>query len=135
MPTPAQITAAALSLVGTPFHAQGRAPGVGIDCLGALVCVARSFGIEVQDRTAYPMRANGELQGELDARMTRVRGEPQESNVLLMAFDAEPHHVAIYISEGRIVHAYATVRKCVVQPYTDYWREKTRAVYRFPGVE
>lgn len=135
MPTPAQITAVALSLVGTPFHPQGRLPGVGLDCIGVGICVAQACGIDVQDRTAYPMRPNGELQGELDGRLLRVRGEPQEGDLLMMAFDAEPHHIAIYISEGRIVHAYAAVRKCVVQPYTDYWRAKVRAVYRFPGVE
>lgn len=137
MPTSAQITAAALSLVGTPFHAQGRLPGVGLDCIGVVVCVAQACGIVVQDRNDYPMSPNGELRGELDSRLTRVRGQPQEGDVLMMAFDAEPHHLALYISENRIVHAYAAnkVRKCVVQPYTDYWRSKVRAVYRFPGVE
>lgn len=126
---------AALSMVGTPFHAQARAPGVGLDCIGVIVCAAMACGFEVKDRTAYPMRPNGELQGELESHLVRVRGEPQKGDVLMMAFDAEPHHVAMVVSYGRIVHAYATVRKCVVQPYTDYWREKTRAVYRFPGVE
>ena len=135
MTTPADITAAALVLVGTPFHAQGRAPGVGVDCIGVAVCVALACGIAVQDRAAYPLRPNGELQGELDSRLTRVRGEPQEGDVLMMAFADEPHHVAIMISDCRIVHAYASVRKVVVQDYTDYWRDKVRAVYRFPGVE
>jgi cell wall-associated NlpC family hydrolase len=134
MTTPSEITAAALSMVGTPFHAQGRLPDVGLDCLGVVVCVARICGIPHQDRAAYPMRPNGELMPELDRQFTRVHGEPQESDVLLMAFEGEPHHVAIVISDNRIVHAYSTVRKCVVQTYTDYWRAKVRAVYRFPGV-
>jgi len=130
-----KITAAALSLVGTPFCAQGRAPGIGLDCIGVVVCAARACGIPVTDRTAYPMRPNGELQGELDARLVRVRGEPQEGDVLLMSFDQEPHHVAIVIDGGRIVHAHMRARKTVVQSYTDYWRGVTRAAYRFPGVE
>lgn len=135
MTTRAEITEAALSLVGTPFHAQGRAPGIGLDCLGVGICVARICGIPQQDRTDYPMRPNGQLQGEMDARLVRVRGEPQEGDILLMAFDKEPHHVAILISEGRIVHAHMRARKTIVQSYTDYWRGVTRAVYRFPGVE
>jgi cell wall-associated NlpC family hydrolase len=130
-----EITAAALSMVGTPFHAQGRAPGIGLDCLGVVVCAAKALGIVHQDRAAYPMRPDGTLMPELDRQFTRVRGEPQEGDVLLMAFDGEPHHVAIMISEGRIVHAYSTVRKCVVQSYSDHWRAKVKAVYRFPGVE
>ena len=137
MTTPDQITAAALALVGTPFHAQGRAPGVGLDCIGVAVCTALACGVSVQDRIDYPLKPNGELKGELEARLTRVRGEPQEGDLLMMSFDAEPHHVAIFISGFRIVHAYAAlrVRKVVVQDYTDYWRSKVRAVYRFPGVE
>jgi cell wall-associated NlpC family hydrolase len=134
MTTRAEITAAALSMVGTPFHAQGRMPGVGLDCLGVIVCVAKACNIPHQDRIAYPMRPNGELMPELDRQFMRIHGEPQEGDVLLMAFDGEPHHVAIVVSEGRIVHAYSTVRKCVVQAYTDHWRAKVKAVYRFPGV-
>jgi cell wall-associated NlpC family hydrolase len=134
MTTRAEITAAALSMVGTRFHAQGRAPGIGLDCVGLVVCVARACGISVIDRAAYPMRPNGELQGELESRLDRVTDNPQEGDILLMALDREPHHVAIVISENRIVHAHAKARKTVVQSYTDYWRSVTRAVYRFKGV-
>lgn len=135
MTTPADVTAAALSFVGTPFHPQGRAPGIGLDCIGVGICVARACGIAHQDRQAYPMRPNGQLQGEMEAQLIRVRGEPQEGDILLMAFDREPHHIAILISEGRIVHAHMRARKTVVQTYTDHWRGVTRAVYRFKGVE
>jgi cell wall-associated NlpC family hydrolase len=135
MTTPADITAAALSLVGTPFHPQGRAPGIGLDCLGVGICVAQLCGIPQKDRTDYPMRPNGELQGEMELRLNRVRGEAREGDILLMAFDREPHHIAILISEGRIVHAHMRARKTVVQTYTDHWRNCTRAVYRFKGVE
>lgn len=135
MTTRAELTAAALSLVDTRFHAQGRAPGVGLDCIGVIVCVARICDIKHTDRTDYPLRPNGELQGELESRLARVWGEPQEGDVLMMAFDKEPHHVAMVISENRIVHAHAKARKCVVQTYTDYWRSVTRAVYRFKGIE
>lgn len=135
MTTPAEISAVALSMVGTPFHTQGRLPGVGLDCLGVVVCVAIACGIPHKDRAAYSLRPTGELMPELDRQFVRVLGEPKESNVLLMSFDKEPHHVAIMVSGNRIVHAYSTARKCVVQPYTDYWRSKVRAVYQFPGVE
>lgn len=142
MTTSAEITAYALTLVGTPFHAQGRLPGVGMDCIGVAACICKHFGIPYLDRAAYSLRPTGELMPALDAMFTRVIGEPQEANVLLMAFDdtlrkttCEPHHVAILIGGSRIVHAYSTAGKCVVQTYTDHWRSKVRAVYRFPGVE
>jgi cell wall-associated NlpC family hydrolase len=135
MTTRAEITAAALALVGTPFHTQGRLPGVGLDCLGVVVCVARALSIPHKDRTAYSLRPSGELMPELDRQFVRVTGEAQEGDVLLMSFDKEPHHVAIMVSENRIVHAYSTARKCVKQPYSNQWSSKVRAIYRFPGVE
>lgn len=132
-----EISDAALSMVGTPFHAQGRLPGVGLDCIGVVVCLARQFNLPHTDIAAYPMSANGMLQPLLDQQLARIQHEPQEGDVLLMSFDGEPHHVAVMVSKGRIVHAYNAkgVRKCVVQSYTDHWRSKVRAVYEFPGVE
>lgn len=130
-----EISAAAFAMVGTPFHPQARMPGVGLDCIGVVVCVARQLGIPHSDLTAYPMRPNGMLQPLLDAQLVRVKREPQEGDVLLMSFDGEPHHVAVMVDGNRIVHAYSTVRKCVVQSYTDHWRAKVRAVYEFPGVK
>lgn len=130
-----EISAAALAMVGTPFHAQGRLPGVGLDCIGVVVCIARQLSIPHSDLTAYPMRPNGMLQPLLGAQLVRVHREPQEGDVLLMSFVGEPHHVAVMVEGDRIVHAYATVRKCVLQSYTDHWRSKVRAVYEFPGVE
>jgi cell wall-associated NlpC family hydrolase len=136
MTTRAEITAAALSMVGTPFHANQRTPGVGMDCVGVLVCVARACGIPVEDRLAYSLQPNGELQGELESRLVRVHSEPQEGDILMMQLErmGEPHHVAIVISDSRIVHAHAKARRTVMQSHTDYWRSVTRAVYRFKGV-
>jgi len=31
--------------IDTPFHHAARLPGVGLDCVGLLVCVARAVGI------------------------------------------------------------------------------------------
>lgn len=134
MTTPREITAAALSLVGTPFHTQGRLPGIGIDCFGTLACVARICGMPFKDRIDYTMRSKGELRPELDRQFVRVQGEPLEGDILMMSLGGEPHHVAIMIDGGRFMHAHILVRRCVVQTYTDYWRSKVCAVYRFPGV-
>lgn len=130
-----EISTAALAMVGTPFHAQGRLPGIGLDCIGVVVCVARQVGLPHTDVAAYPMRPNGMLAPLLDAQLVRVYRAPREGDVLLMSFAGEPHHVAVMVDGSRIVHAYATVRKCVVQSFTDHWRAKVRAVYEFPGVE
>lgn len=137
MTTKAEIEAAALLLVDTPFAANQRAPQVGMDCIGVIVCVARACGIPHSDRVDYPIQPNGELQQELAARFERVTGEPQPGDVLMMQLErmSEPHHVAILISGNRIVHAHNRAGKCVAQTYTRFWRQAVRAAYRFPGVE
>ena len=127
---------AALDMLDTPFHAQGRAPGVGLDCIGLIVCAAKQAGFEPEDRAAYPMRPDGTLKPSLEKQLIRVTGNPQSGDVLLMAFDGnEPHHVAMYIGNNMIVHAYAQVRKVSLQTYSKYWKDKVKAIYRFPEVE
>lgn len=126
--TPELFIAAARSFVGTPFHPGGRLPGVGLDCIGVGICAARQCGLPHRDVAAYPLRPNGQLTRELDAQLVRV-SDARKGDVLLMSFEDEPHHIAIYTGPT-IIHAYMSVKKCVEQPMVDYWLEKVRRVYR-----
>jgi len=133
-----ELAETAKSYVGTPFHAQGRAPGVGLDCIGVIACVAREHNISHDDKSAYSMSPTGELQPELERQMIRVSlNDLREGDVLLMRWNLnmEPHHVAMVVGPNLIVHAYAQARKVSMQVYTQYWRDKVVAAYRFPGVE
>lgn len=131
MTTPSEFVQAARALVGTRFHAGGRCPGVGLDCIGVAVCAAIGCGIRHKDVRAYPLRPNGQLPKELDGQMIRV-STPELGDLLAMAFDKdeEPHHIAVYAGDT-LIHAYAQARKCVEQPMSQYWRERTMRVYRF----
>ena len=40
------IVQSARSWLGTPFHAQGRAKGIGCDCLGLLMGIARELNLK-----------------------------------------------------------------------------------------
>lgn len=125
----------ARSWVGTRFHHGGRVKGVGVDCVGLVVCVAAALGIKPHDRAAYPLRPNGELKPFMERFMVRVGSSVDDAalpDVLLMAFDKEPHHLAFYAG-ATIIHAYAQARKCVEQPMHDYWRARTVGVYRWSG--
>jgi cell wall-associated NlpC family hydrolase len=125
-----QLVSVARGFVDTPFHHGARLPGVGLDCIGVIVCAAAQCGIAHRDVAAYPLRPNGQLPRELDAQLEKV-SSPEPGDVLLMSFDdGTAHHLALYTGES-IIHAYTQVRRCVEQPYTDFWRGKTRAVYRF----
>lgn len=136
MTSPEQFVTEARSYVNTPFHHGGRLPGVGLDCIGVAVCAAAACGLQHRDLAAYPLRANGQLAKELDAQLaciSHVSGSipgALPGDILLMAFEPEPHHIAIYASDT-IIHAYTQARKCVEQPFVYYWRGLVRGVYRF----
>ena len=130
MPSPAEFIAEARTWVGTPFHANQWAKGIGADCIGFIYGAAVAVGIGVQEKVlAYPIRPNGRLKPYLDRHLVRV-DEPRPGDVLLMAFDREPHHLAIYAGDT-IIHAYLQARKCVEQPMVKYWGERVRGIYRF----
>lgn len=131
------IVAEAQTWIGTPFHHGGRVKNVGADCLGIIVGVAKSLGLAHKDRAAYPLRANGTLQPELDRQLLRIPiSDRMPGDILLMTFDNQPHHVAFFCGEF-IIHAFAEIhtRRCLSQPFDDYWLSKTVAVYRFNEVD
>lgn len=123
---------AARGYVRTRFHHGGRLPGVGLDCIGVIVCAAQAAGLQPRDVAAYPLRPNGQLPRELAAQLRRV-DTPLPGDVLLMRWgeDTEPHHVALYTGPT-LIHAYATVRRCVEQPMVQAWWDCVVGVYRFP---
>lgn len=55
---------AANTMVGTPFHHQGRLPGIGLDCVGLLLCAAQRGGVPIEpereDERCYSRRIESE---------------------------------------------------------------------------
>lgn len=127
--TPTHLIQTARGYLNTPFHHQGRLPGVGLDCIGVIVCAAAACGLLHADVAAYPLRPNGQLRMNLDLQLVRVPSA-LAGDVLLMSFSEEPHHVALFTGDT-IIHAYITVKKCVEQPMVPLWQQRVRGVYRF----
>jgi hypothetical protein len=140
MVTRDELVACARGYIGTRWRHQGRVKGVGVDCLGLVICVARDLGlarVEVANYSRYP---DGKtlVDGCL-AHMRRVAfADVLSGDVLVMTFDQDPQHVA-FASElgGRpaVIHCYADAR-CVVEHDLDtQWRGRVRDAFRIPGVE
>lgn len=111
--TPGNIVAIARGYVGTPFRHQGRIPGLALDCAGVVVCVAKELGLE-GEFTEVPYGKHphgGTLQRLCDAHMDRV-SLYGAGDVLLMAWEFEPQHLAI-VSDIGIIHSYAKAKKVV----------------------
>lgn len=108
-----EIVHAAREYLGTPYHHQGRRKGVGIDCVGLIVCVARDtkrlpLSADVQGYSRIP---DGEsLMHHLHNHLEPVdKSEMRPGDVVCVAYDKWPQHVGIlgnYLHGGlSIIHA------------------------------
>lgn len=134
----AQIVAAARECLGTPFRHQGRVPGVGLDCVGLLVWIARRLEIPHTDRKAYTRMPDGESLMECLLQSCDVLEGParaQEGSVLVFEFLGPkwPQHVGVKTDRG-FIHTYGHVGKVVEHVYNDEWRGRTVAALDFKGV-
>ena len=136
--TPDDIIAAARACLGTPFRHQGRLPGVGLDCAGVAVEVARALGCAPLDVSGYGRTpAAGQLEAVLDAQpdLERVdREDRQPGDILLLRFTGEPQHLAILTDEGTMIHSYEAVGTCCEHRLSAVWAARIVRVYRFRGV-
>ena len=101
------IVEAARGYIGTPFHHQARAKGVGIDCVGLVVCAARDAGHDVKDTTVYARDPDGRsLIAALEGQMDRVEGGWLPGDVLAfwVVKPDLPQHLGVYAGET-VVHA------------------------------
>lgn len=129
------ILAAAREAIGTPFVHQGRVVGVGLDCAGLAIHVARRLGVDHVDVAGYErVPSGGRLEAVLDDQpgiaVQVVRDEPQAGDLLLMRFASEPQHLAICAGKT-IIHAYAQVGRVCEHRFADVWRARVVRVYRF----
>lgn len=140
MTTRAEIVAEARSWLGTPFHHQGRVKGVGVDCAGLVVGVAKAFGILLADQQGYSRLPDGKtLQAACEIELVRIPTEAmQPGDVLLFRFQSVPHHVGLlgdYPGGGlSLIHAYNTIGRVVEANLSAGDRRRIVAAYALPGV-
>lgn len=129
------VIAAARASLGTPFHHQGRASGIGLDCIGLVAHAYQSAGFDIADCLDYGREPEG---GRLQAALLAhgfVRAENIcEGDVLLFRFHGEPQHAAIALAPSLMIHAYAPVGKVVEAGMGETWLRRLVAIYRHPAL-
>lgn len=135
----AKIVAAARGWLGTPFHHQGRLKGVGVDCAGVIVSVARELDIGDVDIRGYGHRPDSrELEQLCHEHMTPVslaRSGP--GDVLLIMIDGAPQHLAFRTEingDRGMLHSYAPARKVVEHRIDQEWVGRIVSAFVLPGV-
>ena len=128
--------AAARDCLGTPFHHQGRKPGIGLDCIGLIIFALQAAAFKVCDRRDYGLRPDGRsLVAALEAHGARRVDSLRRGDVLLFRYDRQPQHVALATDENSMIHSFAPAGKVVETSIGAYWQRRLTAIYRFPFPE
>lgn len=138
--TPGTVTADAIiaearGWLGIPWRHQGRTRA-GIDCVGLVVCVAHALDLSDYDATGYGRRAQGQgfvahFRDNMDAVAIP---DARPGDVLVFSDHAYPCHCGFLterLGHPHLLHAHATRRKVIEEPYAGEWPARVRFAFRF----
>lgn len=126
----AAIVAAVRACVGTRFRAQGRLPGIALDCVGVALIAASAAGVSV---AVPPYSLGGDREADLDALIAAsgchaiVAAAP--GDLLVVAPGPNRRHLAVVTGLG-VVHAHAGLGRVVEGPLDPAWT--ILGAWRFP---
>ncbi len=114
-PLRSQVTLLAQALVGVPYR-YGGIDIDGFDCSGYVRYVYGCFGIELP----HSARALGRLR-------PRVKLAEAEPGDLLVFRLRRTWHVAVFLGEGRFIHAPSRGGRVRIEALDSYWQTRLRA--------
>lgn len=129
----------ARSMLGTPWHHQGRLPGVGLDCIGLVVCIAREMDFFDYDEKDYSRNPRSDhLECRLQQFFVCVPYPPAPGFVLLYTHpETKRNHVGVGV-EGRggrpaMIHAESFYGhgQVIEQPIGDKWMRCLKGVFEW----
>lgn len=125
------IEAQARTWLGTPWAHQGRAKGVGADCVGFIAGALAELGEDVHDFTWYSRAPEGDaLLREVASRFVKLeRPEPGALLVFWVRKRGVAQHVGLLTAGNTILHGNAAARVVCEQPYDARWRDRTMAAF------
>ncbi len=120
------IVVRALTLIDTPYRYGGSTPDAGFDCSGLVRYVYNTVAARQLPRRSEDI-------GKLGEPITRSQLEPGDLvffNTLRRAYS----HVAIYIGDGRFLHAPARGGRVRIEALDDrYWQARFNGARRMLG--
>lgn len=143
MTSRADVVAAARQWADTPFHHQARLKGVGVDCVGLVIGVARELGLIAPDFdvVGYPRVPDGTSLMALAATHMQAieRNSMQPGDVVVVSFDRDPQHLGIlgdYRHGGlSIIHAAGLTGRVIETRLMFTEQMKFVAAFALPWVE
>lgn len=136
----AAIVAQAMGLIDTPYVHQARLPGIGIDCAGVPIVIARALGLVLStfDITGYPPTPDGVSLIAFCERHMRRTAEPQAGDVPVYRWGVRPQHLGVLVPYRHgglsLVHALGPGHPAKVIESRVLPNMALVAAYRLPGV-
>lgn len=142
MTTRAQVVASARLWLDTPFHHQARLRGVGVDCIGLVIGVARELNLVAPDFdvSAYPRVPDGlSLMSTAREHMNEISRESmQAGDIVVVSFDRDPQHFGVlgnYRHGGfSIIHAASNAGRVIETRLMFSEHMKYVAAFALPGI-
>lgn len=136
-----EVCKVALSYLDTPFHHQGRKKAVGLDCAGFIVELAKECKLykdKVIDLKNYSASPDGKTLREALLKGTakeKLFTDIKIGDIILMRFLQNPQHLALYMPDNKIIHAYSTAGKVIIHDLDDKWKNKIVSVFEFENIK
>lgn len=125
------VIACARTYIGTPVIHQGRLKGVGIDCVGLIVCVAKELGINIVEPPPEYGRIirDNQMTIRLNEQFIGPKKTWNPGDILVMGWRKRAHHLGI-ATDGGVIHANrkSIVEHILGEPYTS----KIMSAYEWP---
>ena len=121
-----QIVTEARSWKGTPFRWQASVKGLGCDCKGLVIGVARACGLPEAESLHARMADYGDrvdvrlMKAGLAATLRQTTG-PLPGDVILLHTGGKPQHLAMLIAPNRMIHTHTGIEKVSEAPFTRVW--------------
>lgn len=129
-----QVVDKAREYLGTPHIHHGRLKGIGIDCAGLLICIARELGISEKDfnNTNYsPINNGSELLSEVLGKCHEIPNEDgRPADVVIMEVFRHPQHCGLLTDVG-IIHSFNSVIEHIID---GPWQGRIRRTFVIDAV-
>mgnify|MGYP000617921349 CR=1 FL=1 len=129
-----KLLSVARQYVGTPYHHEGRVKGVGIDCVGLVICIHAELGIVLKDSIPYPQSPPpGMLDQHLKERdlqlIPRKYAKPGDFATFWITHPGSSVHLGI-LTESGLIHCYTGMGKVVEHWMNRKWHRRIVSVRR-----
>lgn len=118
----------ALGYLKTPYQHQGKAPGVGLDCVGIIECAYAAAGLVIPLHNNYGREPMGNFLKLTLEKYFKLTSSPKTADIMLIAYFGVPHHLAIY-NDGRMIHSSSATEKVIEHRISAAWKRMTIGYY------